>query len=424
MTFDECTYYLDHLPRLSGFSGLDPMRRALAALVDQMPALREYRPRIIHVAGTNGKGSTCAMLERIFRLAGVRTGLYISPHLVDYTERIRVNGENIPKDRFAALLSEVVDNCKKGRSSAELCPFDFLTLTSLLYFAETQTELIVLETGLGGKYDATTAVCEAFKPIVTAITSVSPDHMEVLGKSLKSIAQQKAGILVPQVPVVLAKNPLSVRRTVKCEARRIGAPFHYAGALSDGDEALYQTLSLQGGFQKDNLSLVLSILKVIGEPIARSAVEEALRTVSWPARQQPVETDGARFIIDGAHNRDAFKRLLEDASRAGRSILLFGMLGRKDVDGVIKVLAKAKCFDKILYTSFGAKEHCAEFDEFRTKMHRFGFRFPIEDAGSLDGALAIAKQYSMQKHVTVWCAGSLYLAGEILKALGKDGTHC
>jgi dihydrofolate synthase/folylpolyglutamate synthase len=292
---------------------LERMRAALAARGNP-----EARFPALHVAGTNGKGSTAAIVEAVLRAAGRRTGLYTSPHLVDFTERIRAGGRTIPRDTVVALVAEL--RADLDAHGIGLTHFEFATLLALEWFARIGVDAAVVEVGLGGRLDATNLV----RPIVTAVTSIAHDHEEYLGSSLAAIAREKAGIIKPGVPVVMGALPEEAAREVVATAVANGAPLVRVGVDSalvesgsgrdfrgpGGVEWTALTLALPGAFQRTNAAVALTMLAVVQDrlPCTVAAVRSGLESVQWPGRlailrRQPL------VVVDGAHNPEGIAAL-------------------------------------------------------------------------------------------------------------------
>ena len=269
----------------------------------------EARWPALHVAGTNGKGSTAAMLDAVLTAAGRRTGLYTSPHLVDFTERIRVGGRTIPRDTVVGLVAELRDDL--AAAGIGLTHFEFVTLLACEWFARVGVEVAVIEVGLGGRLDATNLV----RPVVTAITSIAHDHEAWLGHDLPSIAAEKAGILKPGVPLALGRLPPEADAVVAARAASLGVPLVRAGidtVLEEGDGLAFRgpgvvwdrlRLGLRGRFQHDNAAVALTALALVREPFPCpvEAVRTGLAAVRWPGRLA-VARERPLVVLDGAHN--------------------------------------------------------------------------------------------------------------------------
>jgi len=332
--YEETLAYLSGLEVSAGWDlKLERMQAALARRGHP-----EGRWPALHVAGTNGKGSTAAMLEAVLRAAGRRTGLYTSPHLVDFTERIRVDGRTIPCDTVVALVAELrVDLAAAGIA---LTHFEFASLLAFEWFARIGIEVGVIEVGLGGRLDATNLV----RPAVTAITSIAHDHEAYLGHDLAAIAAEKAGILKPDVPLALGRVPAEAERVILARAAEVGAPVTRVGvgsALEVGRETLTfraapvvwegLRVGLPGVLQRDNAAVALTALALVRERFGctEEAVREGLAAVRWPGRLAVVR-ELPLVLLDGAHN---------PAGAAALARELPGMIGDRAVTLVFAVTA-------------------------------------------------------------------------------------
>ena len=324
---------------------LERMRAALA-----MVGHPEASFPAIHIAGTNGKGSTAAMIAAVLTRAGYRTGLYTSPHLVDFAERIRVNGGTIP---HAAVVARVASlRTQLAAADLALTHFEFVTLLAFGWFAEVGVEVAVVEVGLGGRLDATNVV----RPVVTAITSIARDHEEYLGTELAAIACEKAGILKPGVPVALGPVPAEAEAAIVSEATRVGAAVVRCGrdTTLDGDSALEfhgpgavcwrgLRLGLPGRFQRHNAEVALTTLALVQArfPCAESAVRAGLQEVQWPGRLALVG-DAPRVVLDGAHNPAGVLALAAELPALvgqRRLVLVFGVMADKRWEPMLAELA-------------------------------------------------------------------------------------
>ena len=324
--------YIDLLARLEALRaagvllGLDRMRAVLARLGDP-----QRRVVTVHIAGTNGKGSTAAMTDAILRAAGLRTGLYTSPHLSRFTERIRIGGVEADGDRLAALAERV------AALNIPLTYFELATALAFLAFAEDDVDVAVLETGLGGRLDATT-VCE---PVATAITSIALDHTEVLGATLAEIAHEKAGIAKPGVPLFLAPLPPEADAAITAIAATVGAPVYRHGrdfGAPPGRSAL------GGPHQEGNASLAAALarraVEACGRRLADHDVAHGLGDVTWPGR---MEWLGEGLLLDCAHNPEGAATLAAavwPAERRPRA-LVFSAVAGKAVPEMLAALAPA-----------------------------------------------------------------------------------
>lgn len=320
----------------------------------------ERRYPSFHIAGTNGKGSTAAMLHRILATAGYRTALYVSPHLVSFTERIRVGDREISENEVVELAERV--KAQTGEAGIPLTFFEFVTVMALVYFAEHKVDVAVVEVGLGGRLDATNLVL----PCVSVITTISKDHEAYLGSDLLSIAREKGGIIEDGVPLVygdlvpeVATLLEEMARAKDSRAYRLGRDF----SVALKDEGLFEyggiewklknlPLALRGRHQRNNAAVALAALEVAKEdfPVTEAAIRRGLETVSWPGRleiimQQP------RVILDGAHNGEGIKALVEEIRSflgAKKVRLLFASMADKDWRLMLKELSAVA--DEIVLT--------------------------------------------------------------------------
>lgn len=339
MTPDAGLRHLVSLPPSSIKMGLDRVLVALERLGHPQRGLQ-----VLHVAGTNGKGSTCAMAAACLARR-YRTGLYTSPHLVRVNERFRVNGEDISDEALGCGVGEVVAELGEDH---HLTYFELLTLVAFVHFRREGVEVAVLETGLGGRLDATTA-CE---PLVTAITPIDLDHQEYLGATLRAIATEKAGIIKRGVPVVSSHQAPEALDVLEAAARAAGSPFllegrdfHGVAGRWEGRRGSLEGLvtPLRGPHQQTNLSVALACLEALAERGVRLGEDEiraGLRTTRWPGRLEELPGDPP-VVLDGAHNPAGVRVLLEalDAVYPGRAVhLVFGVFADKDSEPMMRAL--------------------------------------------------------------------------------------
>jgi dihydrofolate synthase/folylpolyglutamate synthase len=295
-----------------------------------------------HIAGTNGKGSTAAILHRILSAEGYRVALYTSPHVVSFTERIRVGREEISQEEVVEL-AEVI----KGRSAEvglRLTFFEFVTVMALVYFARRRVDVAVVEVGLGGRLDATNLVV----PRVSIITTISKDHQAYLGSDLLSIAREKGGIIKKGAPVVCGSLPLQVEELLRKIAETEGSASYFLGrhfSFALKENALFDYsglewnftdlfLRLRGRYQRGNAALALGALEIAAGdfPVSEAAVREGLRTVFWPGRFEVVLRQPT-VILDGAHNGEGVRALvseIQDSQGLKKVMLLFAAMEDKD----------------------------------------------------------------------------------------------
>lgn len=304
--------------------GLDGTRHLLREYL----AFPGYETQVIHVAGTNGKGSTCAMIDSIARACGRRTGLFTSPHLIDYRERIRVSGVDIPEDACAAMLTGLRAICEGLEHHPTF--FEITLVLAMRWFRERECELVILETGMGGRLDATTAV----PADVCVVTPIGLDHTQWLGGTLAEIAREKAGIFVPGKPVISAPQEDEARDVLEKEANVTRAPIEFIeGPL------LGYPLALPGEHQKWNAALAVAALHKAGLPLNTDTVAYGLTRVSWPGRFEEIRPG---VILDGAHNPHAAKVLAatwRERFPNKKAALVFSAVAAKDIAGILEHLA-------------------------------------------------------------------------------------
>lgn len=367
--------------------GLDAIRGACAALGDPQKSFKA-----IHVAGTNGKGAVCAMLDAALRANGLRVGRYTSPHLVKLNERFFLDGAPIGDDALSAAAEKVAKIAPD-----DLTFFEALTAVAFLVYADAKVDYAVLETGLGGRLDATN-VCV---PELCVITRIGLDHCDWLGDTVEKIASEKAGIIKPHVPVVLGENLPEVRAVVEARAREVGAPFLYAPDVASAAD-VPRDFPLGGTFNRENAVTALAALKVLGKGDASGFAD-----VVWPGRFQRVEN----FIIDGAHNPPAAHALAEALRELHLSeplALIAGFCGDKDVGDVLSILAP---FVKKGYAVRTNNPRSLSAEETAEKMRAAG----IDAVAAPSLAAAISSASSAPRALI---CGSLFLAGEALVDLG------
>jgi len=323
MTYSSAVAYLFRLQKHGIQLGLETMT-ALTMRLD-MP---QTRYRTLHIAGTNGKGSTAAMAAAMLQAAGYRVGLYTSPHLVEFRERIRVNGEMIAESRVAQLTEQLQILCQPDLSPTF---FEYTTAMAFQHFADSGVDVAVLEVGLGGRFDATNVVT----PMACAITTISLDHQEYLGNTRSSIAFEKAGIIKPGVPVVLGRLDDDAWRAIEQVARdrqapvfRINENFHTEGETPQqfsyrglGMQYDGLTCALEGQHQLDNAACALALLGAAapqGIAVTSEAARAGLRKVHWAGRLE-VADRRPTILLDGAHNPAAATALADFLTRSGRS---------------------------------------------------------------------------------------------------------
>ena len=392
--------------------GLGTIRAVCAALGGPERRLRG----VVHVAGTNGKGAVCALLDACLRAAGRKVARYTSPHLVRLNERFFLDGAPLADAVLETASARVAE---AARGCADLTFFEALTAVGFAAFADADPDYAVLETGLGGRLDATN-IC---RPALAVITRIGLDHCDWLGDTVEKIAAEKAGIVKPGVPVVMGRNAESAVAVVRARAAAVGAPFHYAPDLA-GEAEIPADFSLAGAFNRENAVTALAALKVLGASgprIGPGDCRAGFSRVVWPGRFQRV----GRYLVDGAHNPPAARALAAALGeyapvRGSVPTLIAGFCGDKDVDETLRILAPFVQKGIAVRTN---NPRSLDPAELARKMESAGISAiscdsiysALEKLGSVP-----AKTGSVPAEGTVdaLICGSLFLAGEALVALG------
>ena len=405
---------------LDAARGIDLKLDRVRCALDRLGAPHE-RFGVFHVAGTNGKGSTAAMVEAALRAGGHRVGLYTSPHLVDFTERIRVDGRSIPEaevvDRVGALRSIL------SPAGIELTFFELVSVLAFDAFARQRVDVAVVEVGLGGRLDATNVTT----PVVSAITTIARDHEAYLGTTLEAIAGEKAGIMKPGVPVVIGEVEPVVAERLAAEAARVGAPALFLGrevtvreSAGGVDVTCAQRawpdvrLGLAGRFQRRNAAVALQMLECGAGvfPVSAEAVRAGLATVCWPGRLDVVSS-APRLILDGAHNPAAAAVLAEeihDLAHGKRVRLVFGAMRDKDWGGMWRALRPV--VDEVVCTAPGVARALAP----AVLAEAIRAEVPVRSCATPGEALAEALAGATPADL-VLVTGSLFLVGDVYAVL-------
>jgi dihydrofolate synthase / folylpolyglutamate synthase len=366
--------------------GLENVRLLLEALGNPLQKLT-----CIHIAGTNGKGSVSAMLDSVARAAGLRTGLYTSPHLVRFNERIQVSGKPITDDEVLAGLNVIREAI--ARSGCTPTFFELTTALGFLHFSTQRVDLAIIETGLGGRLDATNLIT----PLVSVLTSIDLDHQKILGDSRAKIAREKAGIIKPGVPVVSIAQTADVREVIDEVATSLNSPVTYiAEPIAD------LQIGLAGSHQRLNAAVVRDALAVAKLGISPDALKTGLKSVFWPGRFQAV---GDRVTIDGAHNVAASERLVQtwrECYPGASPTIVFGGLRDKELDKMLSVLA-----------SIGTRFFLVPVNNPRGE-NPASIRLPDGISGVVFPRVQEAVEAAYKLAEPILVTGSLFLVGEVL----------
>jgi dihydrofolate synthase/folylpolyglutamate synthase len=414
-------YSLKHISELAKAEfNLDRM----FALMEELGNPQEKYP-IIHVAGTKGKGSVSALCASGLKAAGYKVGLYTSPHLWDYVERIQINGDPISHEQLVKLVEEVKPAVAK---IPKLTTFEITTALGFLAFAKNDVNAAVIEVGLGGRLDATNIVI----PKVSVITSLSYDHMAVLGNTLAEIASEKAGIIKEGIPVVSAPQTDEALQVLERIAKERNSPFILVGkdvkferleSSLDGQElavsyqpsAVSLKIPLLGEHQIENAAIAYTALKTSGLPISEDAIQKGFSQVKWPARFEILRREPP-VVIDSAHNRDSARRLRETLDEYFPKIpviLIFCALEDKDITGILEEL-KPRLECVVATRADHPRARSAEWMAEQVKKVGISVEAVIPVADALKRALELAGTQKL-----VLSAGSVAFAGEVSTAWRK-----
>lgn len=423
MNYDQALEYIHSVSWMGSKPGLDRTRELLSLMGDPQDKLR-----FIHVAGTNGKGSVCAMLASILKAAGYKTGLYTSPYILRFNDRMRVNGEDIPDNE----LAEITEFVKQYAETMEDHPteFELVTAIGFEYFKRQQCDVVVLEVGIGGELDSTNVIKN---PLVSVITPLALDHTAILGSTIEEIAKAKAGIIKEGRPVVSADNTVEGAAVIKATCKALGCSYRtlignwHADDWCFFEERSYDpllgigfcykgeeyTVPLSGVYQFCNAALVLEAVEVLREQdfdISTEALKEGLASVSWPARFELMRK-GPLFIYDGGHNPQGIKAAVDTYKFITKKpVVLIGVMADKDYAVELEKLKEiAKSF--IAVTPNNPRSLSAE--KLAEAIRAIGAE--CDAAATVEQGVAMA----LAKGDAVFATGSLYMYEEVKKALDK-----
>jgi len=404
--YKQALAWLYGLQRFGIKLGLENIRRLIAELsrtggfqvaADDMAIAVPFK--VIHVAGTNGKGSVCAMIESICRAQGYRTGLFISPHLVTFRERIRVNGKLISQNAVADGLAAIRDLIRNWDPHPTF--FEVTTALALKHFCETKIDVVVLETGLGGRLDATNAI----QSDVSVITPIDFDHEKWLGNTLTDIAGEKAGIIKAGVPVISAPQQPEADKVIRSRAAECDAPLQFVN-----EPYSRSPVALRGRHQKNNAAVAIGAIQAANIHLDEGAIVRGLAAIEWPARFQKWDE---RTIIDGAHNPSAARvlaRTWREVFGDRKATLVLAVLSDKDLRSICEALApiaSAVILPKIRSDRAVAPEELAKVSSTITPS------LPCSITPTVGDALMLARADPNP----ILIGGSLHFAGEVLAYL-------
>lgn len=417
MTYDEAVRYILDIPKYADKRDLEDTKADLHRLGDP-----DSRMKIIHVAGTNGKGSTCAFMNSVLRAAGYHVAMFTSPHLVDIRERFAVDDRMVSKDTFLQAFNRVREVVSGGSSHPSF--FEYLFLMAMAIFDKAHCDFVILETGLGGRLDATNAVCQK---IACVITRISLDHTDILGHSIEDIAAEKAGIIMRGVPVVcLSSSSMSDGRIwdrarelgceitlvddSRCEGLEISNYIHFTfHSLYHGDAEI--TVPGYAVYQAENAMLALAVLEVVlGESMSAESMQAGIYSMRWPGR---MECLGDNIYADGAHNPDGVRAFVESVRLDGCSYraLIIGIARDKDVPRMVDEIASSHLFDRVVTVPFPSPR---AMDPDALCRVFAGRGITAIARGSARQALDTMHASSYDR---VYVAGSLYLVGHVMQIM-------
>lgn len=422
MNYKEAIAYIENIPRFATNEPLEHAREMLHRLGNPQDSFKS-----IHVAGTNGKGSVCAYLDAMFREGGFKCGLFTSPHLIRVNERFKVNGCDILNKDFLRLFKKVkvvIDEMLKD-DAQHPSYFEVIFAIGMLYFKEQDVDIAIIETGLGGRLDATNAIN---KPIACVITAIGLDHTEYLGDTIKKITGEKAGIIKANVPVIFEKTNAQVAKIIKQQANALGAPAHQL------DDSMYKIIrktsanidfSLQckyyknsimtvdscASYQMSNAALALLTMAVLWRfhHIQPEALIGGLKKTKWPGRMEEVLTD---VILDGAHNEDGINRFIETAveiKKKKKITILFTTVSDKNYATMIHLItAKIKPATVVTTQVSGLREVSAQ------SLAKCFEKEGCKNVYACEGITTAFEDACVKKDDGIlFCIGSLYMVGAI-----------
>lgn len=433
MNYEEAVAYIEETPKFTTKNKLSHTKECLGRLGNP-----EKKFKVIHVAGTNGKGSTCAFLTSIFREAGYSCGLFTSPHLVVINERFQINEKNIDNQAFMSAFEKVKALADELVAEGSYHPtyFEMLFLMGMVIFAEAGVDYVMLETGLGGRLDATTAVED---PVACVVTSISFDHMQYLGNTIAEIAGEKAGIIVPGVPVIYDGNNPEAAKVIRKQAEALGSPYYEV--KKENTEILRNTsagidfcmeneyygntafsIPFIAGYQVMNAALALKTAEVLKDMVnlPKDSVLRGLRETRWQGR---METVLPGVIVDGAHNEDGVEKFVETAEHFQKDYpltLLFSAVDDKDYTDMIRTVAGRIRFQHVIVTQVGGYRKVPA--EQLADIFRKEGCLCAESCEDVESSFRRALEYR-GKEGMLFCVGSLYLVGEIKAIIQKMTEH-
>lgn len=424
MNYNEALQFIHESHKFGMRLGLDNIKKLLELLGDPQNNLK-----IIHVAGTNGKGSTCSFISSILKESGYKVGLYTSPFLETFTERIRVNGENISEEEVGKIVSLIKEKIEIMVSEGYSYPteFEIVTAMAFYYYNQEKVDFVALEVGLGGRYDATNVID---KPVVSAITSISLDHTGILGDTLAKIAFEKGGIIKEDCPTIVypqqeeasevIKNICAEKKSkyIECDFKNIEIKSSNINSQIyncniNGKELRDLEIKLIGDHQIKNSIVALNVIEYLNDikitNISEENIRKGLLETKWPGRIEKI-SENPMFIIDGAHNEEGAKSLANSIDKYFENknkILVIGMLEDKDIDSVLDLLIPK--FNKVITTT-PDNSRAIDANKLKEKIERYNIEVTCKP--NIKEAVDYALEISNKDDVII-SAGSLYMIGNV-----------
>ena len=427
MTYQEAEAYINDTPRFTTKNTLENTKAVLEKMGHP-----ERRMKLIHVAGSNGKGSVCAYLSSILTTAGKQTGLFTSPHLVDINERFQINQENVSNELFLEAFEAVMDMVhtllkEQPDTFAHPTFFELLFLMGIYIFDKANMEYVVLETGLGGRFDATNVIEH---PLISVITSISLEHTEYLGDTCAKIAREKAGIIKEGCPVVYDGTREDVSEVIEAYAAQMHSrayairPEMYKILMNTQktidfsmDTGYYEPMNVSidtvAEYQVMNACEAVTAALVMDEGLTETDIHSGMKNMRWEGRMEPVLPG---VILDGAHNDSGIEEFVKTARRLGKDTkvtLLFSCVSDKDYNGMIRTICEEIPFTEVIVTEVGAYRMVPA--EKLGSIFRKYTKQPVTEISSVEEAFDEA--YARKGDGILFCVGSLYLVGSLKEIL-------
>lgn len=427
--YEDAVKYILDIPRFSKKTDNNTINQLLERIGNPKKDLK-----VIHLAGTNGKGSTCAFLNSILLCAGKTVGMFTSPHLVRINERIKINGSDVSDETFLAAFKKImsVQRVMLDEGYSHLSFFEILFVLAIYIFKEKNVEYAILETGLGGRLDATNIIS---KPVVSIITTISMDHMEILGDTIEKIAEEKAGIIKKDVPVLFFGEDERVKKIIENKANQVGTTAYSVEKdmikitgknnkaidfciVNMYDRKVDLSIPFKMEYQVYNATLAICALNHInGLNLAPEIVKEGLTKTFWPGRMEEVMEN---VFLDGAHNEEGLSEFVKYVGEIKEEVhLLFSVVKEKDYEAMIKLLGSLSNVGKIVV----APVNCARALSIEKIVPIIGgYSAKVVSKDSVCEAFEYAVS-TKSESTKLFCVGSLYMVGEIKEYLEKGKGH-